>query len=191
LVTSLKAQALYNIAEPDVLDEIESKKNKVIEEAEKFHQILPEKIRSVKAAELLPAPKTYTYYVDITYTLPEDLTDENGKVIYPKGYTFNPIAYTNVKPPDLVIFNPCDKKESAFVKKLVKNIGYYILVGANCTIGGMADFLTNAGHDVFQQPVYMVNEQMKQKLDLKYTVSVVSVDLDVDYIKVDVYKVRK
>ena len=192
LAINLRAQALYNIAEPDVLDEINSKKDKVVEDAKQFSQVLPQKMMDIKASDLQPAPKTYAYYVDMTYVLPEDIVDENGKIIYPKGFTFNPIAYTNVKPPDLIIFNPCDKKETEFVKKLVQSKGYYMLVGASCSIGGMYNFLKDeSGKSVFQQPVYAVNDEMKKKLNLKYTVSVVSVDLDTDYVRVDVYKVQK
>jgi hypothetical protein len=187
-INTASAQALYDIAEPDALQEMEERKDKVVEEWEKFHQIVPDKIKGVEAALLTAAPRTYAYYVDMTYILPEDIVNHEGKVIYPKGYVFNPIAYTNVKPPDMVIFNPCDKDEVELVKELVKKLDDYMLVGASCNIGAMYDFLkTESGRSVLNQPVYMLNDRMKEKLNVKYTVSIVGVDLDNDYVLVKVY----
>lgn len=187
------SQALYDIAEPDALQEMEERKDRVVEEWEKFRQIVPDQMKKVEAPLLPPAPKTYAYYVDMTYILPEDIVDHEGKVIYPKGYTFNPIAYTNVKPPDMVVFNPCDKDEIELVKELVKRLdNKYMLVGASCNIGAMYDFLkTESGKSVLYQPVYMLNDRMKEKLNLKHTVSVVTVDLDSDYVLVKVYEKPK
>jgi conjugal transfer pilus assembly protein TraW len=179
---------MYNIAEPDALSEIEQRKDKLFNEWEKFHQLIPEKIKSMQAAYLEPALNNYSYWVDMTYILPEDIKDKDGNVIYPKGYTFNPIKYTNVKPPSLVIFNPSDKKEMKLVKLLIKDMNNYMLVGASSSIESMVNFLQENN---FNQPVYVLNEELKKKLNLKYTVSIVDVDLGEDNILIKVYSAYK
>ena len=70
----------------------------------------------------------------------------------------------------------------------MKKLDDYMLVGASCNIGAMYDFLkTESGRSVLNQPVYMLNDRMKEKLNVKYTVSIVGVDLDNDYVLVKVY----
>ena len=51
-----------------------------------------------------PARKERTFLVDMTYTLDRDIADEKGNVVYPKGYTFNPLDYITY-PGTLVILD--------------------------------------------------------------------------------------
>jgi len=44
-----------------------------------------------------------TFTVDMTYTVEEDITDETGRVIYPKGFRFNPLKYVTLPGGLLVI----------------------------------------------------------------------------------------
>ena len=53
---------------------------------------------------IAPARKSHTFLVDMTYTLERDIKDERGNIVYPAGYTFNPLNYV-AYPRTLVILN--------------------------------------------------------------------------------------
>ncbi len=42
------------------------------------------------------AKKQNMYYLDMTYTLPEDILDNNGQVVIKKGYVVNPLDHINI-----------------------------------------------------------------------------------------------
>jgi len=59
----------------------------------------------------LPRTKKHKIYtVDMTYTLQRNIVDAQGKIIYPKGYTFNPLNYVKM-PFDIVVINADDKAQ--------------------------------------------------------------------------------
>ena len=63
--------------------------------AEKYQKTAnrPEKIRTVSLTKRpATASEDRIRQVDIGYTLPFDLKDSDGKVLLPKGYTYNPLA---------------------------------------------------------------------------------------------------
>lgn len=86
----------YAINEKDLIEEIQSRARQIdwenyfnysnIEKAVKGYR--PEGLRKLSEAK-----KNRTFSVDLTYTLDFDITDGNGNVLYPKGYTFNPLDY--------------------------------------------------------------------------------------------------
>lgn len=84
----------YAIAEPDALKEIQ------IKAAEHDGPIVdPDQakaaIRNYKPATVaLPHAKAdRTFYTQITHVLDFDITDAGGSIIYPAGYTYNPLQY--------------------------------------------------------------------------------------------------
>lgn len=89
------AGKLYQVVEPDIATELEQQavaKNHV-EEDEFLNRV-----RTYQPEDLHPLPRATedrTFLVDMTYTLDKDLVDGNGKVIYPRGFTFNPLDYVS------------------------------------------------------------------------------------------------
>ena len=89
------AGKLYQVVEPDIATELEQQavaKNHV-EEDEFLNRV-----RTYQPEDLHPLPRATedrTFLVDMTYTLDQDLVDGNGKVIYPRGFTFNPLDYVS------------------------------------------------------------------------------------------------
>ena len=83
------------------------------EVAKKIENYTPEDIGEVK--NIGPARKEKTFLVDMTYTLEMDLTDTKGNIIYPRGYTFNPLDYI-VYPKTLVILDGRSPKQLAWFK---------------------------------------------------------------------------
>ena len=93
----------YPVVEPDVVAELKeeaAKKNRLgdNEFLERMKTYQPEDIH-----HLPRATRDRTFLVDMTYTLDRDLLDGDGMVIYPKGFTFNPLDYVSFSGGMLVI----------------------------------------------------------------------------------------
>lgn len=175
----------YKIIEPDVLSEAESRQNKAVKTIEREAKREQEEFKKLKGEPLTKATKTYAYYVDPTYTLKNDIprVDQSGRVIgtlYPKGYRFNPLDYIRIAPPPIIAFNACSKSEVDLVKRISANRPDAMFASSGCEI---EDF----PKDIDRQ-LYLVTKEMKEKFELKYTVSVVTVDMKAKRIKVEVYK---
>jgi conjugal transfer pilus assembly protein TraW len=178
---------VYPIAERDFLSEVEEKAKKVEPIVRKKIEEEERKFLESKGEILTKAKKSYSYYVDITYTLPEDIMyydreSNQWKVLYPKGYRFNPIDYIMVDPPPIVVFNACDKSEVDFVSNFVKDnpLGY-IYVSSGCPIGKI--------DSNFQ--IFLLTKELKDKFKLKNTVSVISIDRPKRMVLVRVFAVNR
>lgn len=85
--------ATYQIAERDALTEIEQRAkgvdwNKVVRrKAIDDYEGPPDRVRLPRAA------RDRRFPVDMTWTLATDIPDGKGGVLYPQGYTFNPLDY--------------------------------------------------------------------------------------------------
>ncbi len=93
----------YPVVEPDVVAELqeEAARKKRFgdnEFLERMKTYQPEDIH-----HLPRATRDRTFLVDMTYTLDRDLLDGDGKVIYPRGFTFNPLDYLSFSGGMLVI----------------------------------------------------------------------------------------
>lgn len=102
--------AVYDIVENDTLKEIEEKaksvdfskamdRNALVSRAREF---TPEDVKETRM--IGPARKYRTFLVDMTYILERDIKDDKGNIIYPAGYTLNPLNYV-AYPRTLVILN--------------------------------------------------------------------------------------
>ncbi|HHD56770.1 MAG TPA: hypothetical protein ENK89_03715 [Desulfobulbaceae bacterium] len=93
----------YPVIEPDVVAELKEQaitKNRFRDDAflERMKEYQPDDIH-----HLPRATRDRTFLVDMTYTLDRDLLDGDGKVIYPRGFTFNPLDYVSFSGGMLVI----------------------------------------------------------------------------------------
>ena len=190
LFIGFSSAQVYEIAEPDMLSEIEKFEavNKISKEIIKAK----ERFFSFSGESLSPSDKNYVYYVDPTYTLEVDIpkVDREGKIVgilYPKGYRFNPLEHLQIKPPPIIIFNACDDREVAVVKRLMKEKKHlaYILVSAGCSIKELKD---KKVYNILKQRIYLLTKELKNKLHLNHTISFVDVDLKKKRIRVEVYK---
>jgi len=176
VLLSLAFAKTYPIAEPDLLEEIQERLEKI--DFESVRQKLKEKVKNLRPyflAYLPPAQKSYKYEVDLTYTLEYDIprVNERGEIVgvlYPKGYTFNPIKYLKVTPPVLIIFNPLSEEEIEFVKKIKKNYPRRMLLIVD---GNYTKAMEKVG-----EPVYYLHKRIVERLKLKNTVSIVRWDKD-------------
>jgi len=174
----------YPIKEPDVVEEVLERKEVILKKIEAYKKESLEKIEQLRGAYLTSADKNTTYYIDPSYTLKEEMirVDEFGNkigVIYPKGFTFNPLEYTKIAPPPMIIFNPCNDKESLYVKKIIKEDSYALLVSSGCP-------LSSVKWQDFGVSISILTNELKEKLKLKNTISIATADMEKKRIRVDV-----
>jgi conjugal transfer pilus assembly protein TraW len=114
--TSVQAKMLgsfgmtYRISERDALAEVEERArqvdwNKVLDKRKvENYQGPPDRMN------LPRAKRTRNFPVDMTYTTEIDVPDGKGGILYPKGYTFNPLDYVTY-PKTLVVINGNDPEQ--------------------------------------------------------------------------------
>ena len=102
--------ATYPIAERDALEEIQERARQV-----DWQKVLDRrKLESYQGppdrGTLPRAKRDRTFAVDLTYTMELDVPDGKGGILYPKGYTFNPLEYV-VYPKSIVVINGNDPEQ--------------------------------------------------------------------------------
>jgi len=107
------AGATYPIAEKDALREIEERAKEVDWEKAFDTKRMKERIRDYRpeGMETLPAAREdRVFTVDMTWTLDFDIPDGKGGILYPRGFSFNPLAYVFL-PSVLVVVDGADARQ--------------------------------------------------------------------------------
>lgn len=135
----------YSISEQDALVEIEERAKAV-----DWSKTIPKPVdlaayHPSTMSRLPKAQKGKRYLIDLTFTLKQDLPDGRGGILYPKGYTFNPL---DIVPFDqvLVIIDGDDREQIAwlFTSPLLANPKTRIMV----TDGESRDLAAKLNHPV-------------------------------------------
>ena len=131
-----------------------------------------EQLRSVQARyqpanlHALPrAEKDTTTVVDLTHTLEQDVQDANGQVLYPAGFTFNPLRYVFLSGA-LVVIDGSDPEQVAWFKGSPYGANRRALLLLS---GGLAATL----RDELGRPVAYLTEDIAQRLQVRAVPSVV------------------
>lgn len=82
----------YPIKERDAQEEIQERA-KTVDWKKVLSRVKPENYRPTNVITLPRASKDNTFLVDMTYSLEMDIPDGKGGVLYPKGFTYNPLDY--------------------------------------------------------------------------------------------------
>ena len=106
---------VYPIAEPDLTAEMRAYAQAHTPSLEQQRKAI-EHYQPRDLRKLPKATRDRTFDVDMTYTLTHDMTDGKGKILYPKGYTFNPLKYVNFTG-GLVIIDGSDPRQVEWFKK--------------------------------------------------------------------------
>jgi conjugal transfer pilus assembly protein TraW len=104
----------YPIVESDLVEEI-----KASIDYEKLAKVMEEHRQSYKAKDIYALPtvkRDRTFFVDMTYTLDHDIANENGEIMYQRGFTWNPLDYVSL-PSGLVVINSEDRKQVEWFEK--------------------------------------------------------------------------
>lgn len=107
----------YPIAEKDAVKEIEERAQNV-DWAKLFAESKTEALKNYRPDNILQLPravKNRTFQVDMTYMLADDIHDAEGRVLYPKGYTFNPLDYIDY-PNTIIVIDAQDKQQLQWLK---------------------------------------------------------------------------
>ncbi len=124
----------------------------------------------------LPLSKKHKIYkVNMSYTLDRNIIDAKGNVIYPKGYTFNPLDYIRV-PFVYVIIDGSDRKQ---VKWFLKS-KYYNKIKAMILIC-KGDVLTL--EKKIKLPVFYADKRIIKRFDIKTVPSIAYQKGDTFYVE--------
>lgn len=159
------AGAVYPIAERDALEEIQERVGKV--DWNSHFERLKKSLKSYRPGNLYPLPKAKEdriFAVDLTYTLEFDIPDGKGGILYPKGYTFNPLDYAGL-PNVLVFIDGEDRGQVEWFRRseYAKNPGAMLLL-----TDGSYFSLSEKLH----RPVFYATRQIVERFNLRAVPSV-------------------
>jgi conjugal transfer pilus assembly protein TraW len=141
----------WAIAEPDALSEIEARVASLPKDMRKGFG--PRSNWSaLKAASLTPAPADRVRAVIPFYTLEFDIKLPDGRTLYPKGFSFNPLTYVRM-PQRLVVVDP---RDLGWALRTAKSADFILV-----TAGDAIALSERTG-----RPIYILEERVKQRLGL-------------------------
>ena len=156
----------YNIVEPDAYEEILNAAKKV--NLEKYKKALQKKVRElavVNEFNLPYAKETKTRYYEPRFELPFDIKDANGRIIYPKGFTFNPLQYMSLY--GVFIFFDASSAEQL---NWLKNGGYTKRLDV-MFIAVRGDIIE--AEKLLKVPVYKATKTILERFDVKKIPSII------------------
>ncbi|WP_313802625.1 conjugal transfer protein TraW [Sphingobium sp.] len=146
----------WPIVEPDALAEIEAKVATLPKGlGAKFGP--RSRWSAMKSATLATATVTRVRTIVPFYTLDMDVTLPDGRVLYPKGFTFNPLTYVSL-PQRLVIVHP---SELGWALKTAAATDWILLAA-----GGSAAVDPIALGEKVGRPLFILEERVKDRLGL-------------------------
>lgn len=161
--------SVYDIAEKDLMEVIKDRASKVDWKAlaDKSKKDIVENVGKVDK-QLPKATDNATYYVDLTTELDHDIyiRDNTGKpkILYPKGYKFNVLDYTQLKT-TFVFFDASRDEEIAWYKSKYANTANAMPI---ITKGSAYKFAHEVGREV-----YIIDDSILKQFQLKATPTVV------------------
>lgn len=148
----------WTIAEPDALSEIESCASHVPDMAQAFGP--RSRWSAMKAAALRDATRSQVREIVPFYTLDREIRLPDGKLLYAKGYTFNPLAYVSL-PQRLIIVQP---RDLAWALQDAKPADLILLAAAGTYEPSSADPI--ALGERYGRPLFLLEERVKTRLGL-------------------------
>lgn len=144
------------IAEPDAMAEIEAAVAQ--QPASMAPQFGPRSGWSaLKGAMLGTAEKSRVRSVVPFYTLEQEIRLPDGKILYPKGFTFNPLTYVSL-PARLIVVHP---RDLGWALKTAALTDWVLLTGG----GGGEDDALSLG-EKHGRPLFILEERVKERLGL-------------------------
>jgi conjugal transfer pilus assembly protein TraW len=146
----------WPIAEPDAMSEIEAAVAR--QPASMAGQFGPRSNwTALKGASLGTAHENRTRSVIPFYTLDQDIRLPDGKLLYPKGFTFNPLTYVSL-PQRLIIVHPRDLD---WALRTATPTDWILLTGG----GDPKDDALSLG-EKHGRALFILEERVKQRLGL-------------------------
>lgn len=154
----------WPIAEPDALAEIEAKAATLPRDMSR--NFGPRRSWSaMKAAALPAASMDRVRSVVPFYTLEFDIRLPDGRLVYPKGFTFNPLTYVKL-PQRLVVVHP---RDLGWALKIARPSDFILLSALGADNGDPIALGEKSGRAIF-----ILEERVKQRLGLMVAPVIVS-----------------
>ena len=150
------------VIETDLVDELRQRAVSVDVEQLRSAQV---HYQPANLHDLPRATKDTTTMVDLTHTLEQDLVDAQGTILYPSGFTFNPLRFVSLSGA-LVVIDGSDPEQVAWFKDSPYGANHRALLLLS---GGLAATL----RDELDRPVAYLTEDIAQRLQLRAVPSVV------------------
>lgn len=154
----------YPIAERDALDELEERV-KAVDWQKHLKAIKPGNYRPPNLTFLSRARNHRKFLVDMTYILENDITNDKGELLYPKGYMFNPLDFFSYKR-TLVVINGEDPEQARwFQNSSLKNrldVSLFITQGSSLELAKK-----------IKRPVFYATNPLIARFQLKAVPSIV------------------
>lgn len=146
----------WPIAEPDALSEIEAKVATLPRDMSKAFGPR-EKWSALKSAALAPATADRVRTVVPFYTLDFDIQLPDGKTLYPKGFTFNPLTFVTL-PQRLVVVHP---RDLGWALRTARPTDFILLTALGGESGDPIALTEKTG-----RAIYILEERVKERLGL-------------------------
>ncbi len=157
---------VYPVVEPDALAELQRRAEKINLETvlatkdNAFSAYRPKDLHTLPTARV---PRAFN--VDLTYTVPEDILDQHGKVVYPRGYAFNPLEVIPF-PNTLIFLNGKDPLQKQwFQASPYSNNVSVMLILSDGDFLGLSKSL--------DRPIYYLTNSLASRLKLSAVPSVI------------------
>ena len=144
------------LAEPDALAEIEAKAANLPPDLSKAFGPR-DKWTAMKAASLGVAAADRVRSVIPFYTLDFDITLPDGKTLYPKGFTFNPLTYVNLHQRLIVVH----ARDLGWALRTARPSDFILLSALGGQNGDAIDLSEKTA-----RAIYILEERVKQRLGL-------------------------
>ncbi len=146
----------WPIVEPDALTEIEAKVATLPPDMSKAFGPR-EKWSALKAAALAPATTDRVRTVVPFYTLDFDIRLPDGKTLYPKGFTFNPLTFVKL-PQRLMVVHP---RDLGWALRTARPTDFILLTALGGDSGDPIALTEKTG-----RAIYILEERVKERLGL-------------------------
>lgn len=174
----------WPIAEPDAMSEIEARA--AVQPANIASRFGPrERWSAMRSAPLARATVDRTRSIIPFYTVEQEIRLPDGKLLYPEGFTFNPLTYVSL-PQRLIIVQPGDL---AWALKTA-TITDFILLAA----GGPKDADALTLGERYGRAIFILEPRIKERLGLTVApviVRQVGQKLELSEVRIDAPSVRK
>ncbi len=154
----------WQVVEEDITDELKElalihlpSQEKIIKQIENY--------RPKDISHLPAATRESSFLVDMSYTLPQDIKDGKGNILYPKGYRWNPLDFLPFSGSLLILDGSREQINWLMATSYAKNPAVRIFLA-----GGDAASLA----EKLQRPVFYLTKGVAQRLHLKAAPSLVT-----------------
>ncbi len=158
----------WPIAEPDALSEIESRAAHVPDIKTAFGP--RERWSAMKPAALGIARANRRRTVVPFYTLDQDIRLPGGKLLYAKGYSFNPLAFVSL-PQRLIVVHPSDL---TWALRTARSADFILLAAGGLSQAGDTDADVITLGERHGRALFLLEERVKARLGLTVAPAIVA-----------------